>query len=151
MLRASSNRSRGTSTKWKPKADKESRKLASSCEWSFAGSTSPSGTRSTRQTSSRNRAPDDVSEDQSNDENDSVISDTSGTPVVVMATSESTMSTITHETPVSKSAKPSNSRVILEVGALQNIFGRHLKDCPECESDLKITLPSCCIATANQA
>jgi len=69
-------------------------------------------------------------------------------PAVVATASESTMSTITSTTPAVKAKKPSNSRVIIEVDALHKNFGRHLKDCPECDAKLKLSLPSCCIATA---
>jgi len=58
------------------------------------------------------------------------------------------MSMITTSTLVSKPTKPTNSRVIIEVEGLHKIFGRHLKDCPECDSSLKVSLPSCCVATA---
>ena len=57
-------------------------------------------------------APDDISMDQTNDDDDSIASDA---PLVVTTASESTMSTMTTSTPASKPTKPTNSRVVIEL------------------------------------
>ena len=69
-------------------------------------------------------------------------------PVVVTAEEDSKNFEVPPAVETTKSTKPANTRVIVEVKALVNLLEENLKPCPKCGSKLRVEMKNVCLATS---
>ena len=129
--------------KWQATAEAEARKLsATEIDWNLAGVSSLQRTRTRTRARRRNLEIELESPPSPNERDDSqsVENGDNRTDVSSLTTDVSSRAS-----PPKK--KPPNSRVIVEVSALQSMLEKHLR-CPECDSSMIASFPTLCLASS---